>query len=157
MKKKLQTVSIISAAIFAICFFAATVSAQSQAVLAKAVVSNLYKAKPSPFLQTTNRSLVDKYFTKGLADMIWKDAMTANGEVGALDGDPLYNAQEADIKHLVISNAILKGETATVRVTFTNLGKKQLIEYWLRKTTKGWRIDNIIYDENNSLRKWLKE
>lgn len=88
--------------------------------------------------------------------MIWKDAVKSKGEVGAIDGDPLYNAQDTDIKKFVIGKAFLKGEKATVRVTFTNFGKKQAIDYSLKKTAKGWRIDDIVYDKDNSLRKWLK-
>ena len=157
MTRKLQTFSLISVAALATCLFVSAASAQSQATLAKAVVSNLYKAKPSPFFQTKNRSLVDKYFTKELAGMIWQDARTSKGEVGAIDGDPLYNAQDTKIRKLVIGNAVLKGETGTVRVTFTNFGKKQAIDYRVRKTTKGWRIDDIVYGKDNSLRKWLKQ
>ena len=88
--------------------------------------------------------------------MIWKDLSTANGEVGAIDGDPLYNAQDTEIKKLLIGDAVIKGETGTVRVTFKNFGKKEAIDYSLKKTTKGWRIDDIIYNKDNSLRKWLK-
>jgi hypothetical protein len=148
-------VLVISAFVVAV-FLSASVSAQSQAVLAKAVVSNLYKAKPSPFFQTKDRALVDKYFTKDLADMIWKDAVTANGEVGAIDGDPLYNAQDTQIKALMIGSPALKGTSGTVLVTFTNFGKKQAITYQVKKTAKCWRIDDIVYDKTNSLRKWLK-
>lgn len=131
-------------------------SAQSQPTLAKAVVVNLYKAEPGPFFQTSDRALVDRYFTKALADMIWNDATTANGEVGAIDGDPLYNAQDTDIKNFVIGAAAVKSNAATVRVTFTNFGKKQAITYQLKKTSKCWRIDDIVYDSRNSLRKWLR-
>ena len=77
-------------------------SGESQTVTPEAMVADLYKqhdAKKSPFFQTKNRALVDKYFTKTLADLIWKDATTAKGEVGAIDGDPLYNAQDIEIKN----------------------------------------------------------
>ena len=46
------------------------------------IVKNLYaaqKAGKGPFLQTKNRALVDVYFTKDLADMIWKDAVGGKG------------------------------------------------------------------------------
>src|SRR5436190_22536078 len=102
-RKLLATMLLI---MFVSCCFAATASAQSDAVAARAIVSNLYAAKTSPFSQTKNRALVDKYFTKELADMIWKDAITSKGEVGAIDGDPLYNAQDMKIRNLVIGNAV---------------------------------------------------
>src|SRR5688572_2866905 len=51
----------------------AAAGAQSQAAAAEALVADLYKqhdAKKGPFFQTKSRALVDKYFTKPLADLI---------------------------------------------------------------------------------------
>src|SRR5690242_16060336 len=63
----------------------AAASAESQTLAAKAVVADLYKqhdAQKGPFFQSKDRAIVDKYFTKPLADLIWKDAITAGDEVG---------------------------------------------------------------------------
>src|SRR5438045_208764 len=110
--------------IFLLTFVALVISGSaSYAQAPNAVVADLYKqhdAKRGPFFQTKSRARVDKYFTKGLADVIWKDATTANGEVGALDGDPLYNAQDVAIKKFAVGKAVIKGDNATVQVTFTN-------------------------------------
>src|SRR5205823_12637865 len=65
------------------------------------LVSDLYKLddkKQSPFSQTKDHGLVTKYFSEGLTQLIWKDAVKSTGEVGALDVDPLYDAQDFDIK-----------------------------------------------------------
>src|SRR5689334_11223404 len=79
------------------------------------LVADLYKAhdaKQSPFFQKRSRARVDKYFTKRLADLIWKDVTkTPKGEVGKLDGDPLYNAQDMEIKAFAIGKATVKGST----------------------------------------------
>ncbi len=51
----------------------------------EALIADLYKqhdAKKSPFFQTKNRALVDKYFTKATADLIWKDATNSKEEIG---------------------------------------------------------------------------
>src|ERR1041385_7622084 len=67
------------------------------------VVRNLYAARKrpatDPFFQTKSRARLNKYFTKDLGDLIWKDAVASSRskEVGALDGDPLYNAQDMKI------------------------------------------------------------
>lgn len=69
------------------------------------LVADLYKAnkqKRSPFFQTRSRALLYKYFEKTLADLIWKDAVHSKGEVGAIDGDPLYDAQDMEIKKFAI-------------------------------------------------------
>jgi Protein of unknown function (DUF3828) len=157
MKKTLRNIALTLAAAIVGSMLAVGTHAQdkSEAVKARAVVAILYKAKPSPFFQTKNRAALNKYFTKQLADLIWKDAKSSNGEVGAIDGDPLYNAQDTEIKKLVVGGASVKGEAATVLVTFTNFGKKQAINYLLKKTTQGWRIDDIKYSRGESLRKWL--
>lgn len=133
---------------------------ESQASAAEALVADLYKqhdAKKSPFFQTKNRALVGKYFTNRLADLIWKDATSSNGEVGAIDGDPLYNAQDMEIKNFAIGRADVKGGTATVPVTFTNFGQKQTITFSLKQINTGWKIDDIGFGGGDSLMKWLKD
>jgi hypothetical protein len=125
----------------------------------EALVAALYKAhdgKKSPFFQTKNRALVDKYFTKPLADLIWKDATSSKGEVGAIDGDPLYNAQDMRIKSFAIGKGKVNGDAAAVVVTFTNFGAKKTITYALKLVTGTWKIDDIKYGNGDSLMKWLK-
>lgn len=137
-----------------------TGSAQAQTSLPEALVADLYKAhdgKKSPFFQTKDRALVDKYFTKPLADLIWKDATTAKDEVGAIDGDPLYNAQDTEIKNFAVGKGVVTGESARVAVTFTNFGEKKTIDYELKLVGGNWKIDNILYGKGDSLMKWLKD
>lgn len=125
-----------------------------------ALVAELYKqhdAHKSPFFQSKNRALVDKYFTKATADLIWKDATTSNGEVGALDGDPLYNAQDTDIKNFKVGAADIKGDKAAVIVTFDNFKQKQTLKFSLAQEKGAWKIDDIDYGEAGTLVKWLKE
>lgn len=124
-----------------------------------ALVTDLYKqhdAKKSPFFQTKDRALVDKYFVKATADMIWKDANDSKGEVGALDGDPLYNAQDTEIKNFKVESTEIKGEKAEVPVTFENFGKKNKFTYAFVKEGADWKIEDIKYDDGSSLVKILK-
>lgn len=132
---------------------------ESQTASAEALVADLYKqhdAKKSPFFQTKDRALVDKYFTKPLADLIWKDANNSSGEVGAIDGDPLYNAQDMEIKNFAIGKAEVKGENANVPVTFTNFGRKETLNFALKRVAGAWKIDDIKFSPEDSLMKWLK-
>src|SRR5437763_3643342 len=67
----------------------------------ESLVSDLYKLdekKQSPFSQTKDHGLVTKYFSESLAQLIWKDAVKSKDEVGGLDADPLYDAQDFDSK-----------------------------------------------------------
>ena len=60
------------------------------------IVAKLYKdqkAETGPFNQTKSRALVDRFFMEDLADMIWKDAVAAKGEIGAIDFDPLFGSR----------------------------------------------------------------
>lgn len=127
------------------------IASQAQKVSApEAVVKDLYKqhdAKKSPFFQTKNRALVDKYFDKNLADMIWKDALESKGEVGALGADPLYNAQDTKIKKFLVGQPKITGDKAEVVVTFNNYNEKQKLTYTLVKQSGEWKISDISYGE----------
>jgi hypothetical protein len=147
------------------------VVAQTRArVTPDTVVRNLYAARKQPatdpFFQTKSRARLDKYFMKDLGDLIWKDAMTSakSNEVGALDGDPLYNAQDMKITAFRIKPPQYgegNRDLADVPVTFKNFGKEQTILFRLERDQTGvWKISDIFYpgnpDDASSLRKMLK-
>ncbi len=124
-----------------------------------ALVAALYRQHqkgPSPFSQTTNRALLDKYFDKKLADLIWKDAVTSKGEVGALDGDPLYNAQDTDIKKFSIHAPKYMDGKAEVAVSFENFGNKEEFVFQLVKKTD-WKIEDIKYTNGTTLSGFFSE
>ncbi len=120
------------------------------------VVKNLYAARKSPktdpFFQKKNRALLDKYFTKNLADLIWKDAISVKpGEAGNLDYDPLYNAQDTQITNFVVGRP---DEGGVVTVKFKNFGKDEWIKFFLTKentASKVWKIDTIMYSDADDL------
>lgn len=124
----------------------------------KALVADLYQQHKvrSPFFQTRSRALLDKYFTKELADLLWQDARSSGDEVGALDGDPLFNAQDMDIKKFSIEDAAILAGAANVPVTFENFGAKHQIVFRLIAQRSGWKISDIAYDDGASLREILK-
>lgn len=141
------------------------VSAQSTAkkstpdVLVKALYT-AHNADRGPFFQTKNRALVDKYFTKDFADLIWNDAVAAGGEVGALGFDPLYNAQDTRIVGFKIGKPMY-GEgnldVADVPVTFKNMGKAETILFRLeRNAGKVWKIGDIYYPSGEAPNSSLK-
>jgi hypothetical protein len=120
------------------------------------IVKNLYasqKAGSSPFFQTTDRAVVDKYFVKNLADMIWKDAVTAKGQVGALEFDPLYGSQDPQITDFIIMDTGWGGDRkfgvddeAVVQVTFKDSGKERMVSYEFKQgRDKSWKIYDIRY------------
>ena len=133
--------------------------AASKRLSPNALVSDLYREhnrKHSPFFQTRSRALLYKYFEKGLAGMIWKDAATSKKEVGVIDGDPLYDAQDMDIKKFVIGKPIYENGKARVNVSFENLGQPKNIVFILANGRSGWRINDIDYGEGRTLKGYFK-
>jgi len=141
-------------------FFSVQAQTTSKQMSPDALVADLYKVhdqKKGPFFQTKSKALLYKYFEKSLADMIWKDRVSSKGEVGVIDGDPLYDAQDMDIKNFAIGKAELAGTKARVNVTFENIGQKKSLVYLLGKGTTGWRINDIDYGQEGTLRSWFKK
>jgi len=141
-----------------------TASVAAQGTAAETVVQDLYRVHAEEFrtsrfriMSGKDRKLLDKYFDKNLADLIWKDLTTHVGEVGVLDFDPFYNAQDADIKNLKVSPAVVEGDKASSTVTFTNYGKKEKLIYTLVKQNGAWKISDINYGEGNTLLKFFAE
>ncbi len=146
-----------------VCASSSAIAAQPRTAAPKtpdALIADLYQAhknKRSPFFQTRSRALLDKYFAKSLADLIWKDAHGPKGEVGVIDGDPLYDAQDMEIKNFAIGKAAYEGNKARVNVTFENFGQKKSLTFILMKEKAGWRIDDIDYGQQGTMRGWFKE
>lgn len=128
-----------------------------------AIVKRLYaaqKAGTGPFFQFKNRAIVDKYFRKDLANLIWRDAVDAMGEVGAINFDPLYGGQDAQITNFVINSTGWGGDhkfggadQAVVQVTFKNFGKEAMVSFQFeRDKAKNWKIFDIRYPNGTLLK-----
>src|SRR4051794_455746 len=109
---KMKSLKLIATLLVCLCATAGwAIQAQSTSgtvTTPEALVSNLYRVQKQnrgPFFQTRSRALINKYFEKDLASLIWTDAVKSKGEVGVLDGDPLFDAQDIEIKHFVINKA----------------------------------------------------
>jgi predicted SnoaL-like aldol condensation-catalyzing enzyme len=156
MKPKLLVVLIIGI----LCFSASGQrrSKRTTRMSPEQVVADLYRQHKtrSPFFQNQSRALVDRYFDKNLADLIWNQPNSPD-EVGPLDGDPLYNAQDMEIKNFAIHKPVIKNGNATVLVTFTNFGKTEEIKFLLASAQGGWKITNIKYDDGTNLIGILKQ
>src|SRR4029453_322157 len=125
----------------------------------RALVAALYRQHKtqSPFFQRRSRALLDKYFARELANLLWQDAHSSGDEVGALDGDPLFNAQDMDIKNFSIGDGVGGPRMVVVPVSFENLGEKHEINFrGFSFGGSGWKIANIEYDDGASLLKILK-
>ena len=118
-------------------------------IFPETVVKELYRVHRNGsghVFERQGRKLQQKFFDPKLAALIWKNlSETPEGEVGNIDFDPLFNAQDTRIKNFRIGASALKGNTATVPVTFMNFDQKVRIEFRLVITKAGWKVSNIDY------------
>ncbi len=130
-----------------------------QATTPDAVVRSLYQVHTpdKSILGSKTRQPLDRFFDKNLADLIWKDLTSHTGEVGVLDFDPFYNAQDFEIKNLVVGGAKIKGAKATVPVTFTNFKQKNALTYSLIKQNGKWKVSDVRYSATDTLLGYFKE
>ena len=97
-----------------------------------------------------------KFFDQKLADLIWKDiSETPEGELGNLDFDPLYNAQDTGITNFQIGKPVSAGDESTVLVSFRNFGQPTRITFQMHRNTEGWKIKNVLYGDKTDLIKLL--
>ena len=122
----------------------------------KDLVAQFYQAHRSKHDPLDETALLGRYFDPALLKLYLKDRREANGEVGRLDGDPLYNAQDMEIKDLSVSAPEMTGGEARVTVNFKNFGKPTRVVYMLGRTANGWKISDIRYDDGSSLKKILE-
>ncbi len=137
-----------------------TAETQAQTVTPDALLKDLYKThekNAGAIVQGKKRQILDKYFDKNLAGLIWKDMTTNQNEVGVIDFDIFYNTQDPDIKNLVVGTPKITGDKATVPVTFENYGTKNTLSYSFIKENVNWKISDINYGGTDSLLKYFKE
>src|SRR5436305_15208257 len=87
----------------------------------KDVVAQLYQTHRSKHDPLDETQLLGRYFDAELLKLYLKDKREAKGEVGRLDGDPLYNAQEIEIRDFSISAPERTGGQTPGTARFKNL------------------------------------
>jgi hypothetical protein len=123
------------------------------------VVTDLYNAhkeKADPLQYPASKKLLGAYFEKGLLSLLLKDQSESKGEVGKLDFDPLYNAQDFEIKDFSVVLVAQQKDSAEVAASFKNMGTSEKIVFLLSNTAQGWRITDIKYSDGRTLKGILK-
>ena len=117
------------------------------------VVKELYRVHRNGnghVFEKRGRKLQQKFFDQKLAALIWKNlTQTPEGEVGNIDFDPLFNAQDMQIKNFRVGVSTVKDDTATVPVTFVNFDQKVRLVFRLVNTKQGWKVSNIVYGDSD--------
>jgi hypothetical protein len=106
--------------------------------------------------EAKGKKYIYKFFDQKLADLIWKDITeTPEGEVGSLDFDPLYNAQDTGITNFQIAKPVMESDRSTVLVSFRNFGQRTSVKFDMQNGREGWKIKNVIYSDKSDLIKIL--
>ena len=133
----------------------ATNGATVQKMTPDALIKDLYRRHDngaSPFDQTKNRALVDKYFAQPLAELIWQDAKKVVEDESDVDPDQLYdNGQDSVVKNFAVGQPTITADEAVVTASHTDYGKKRTVTFRLVREDQNWKIADIRYTDGNSL------
>lgn len=113
---------------------------------------------PALALVAQPKNILAKYFDDELAALLLKDRECARRTKGIcnLSFSLLWASQDPGATELKVTGT---GDPAVVVVTFRHPGEKAptRLQYRMRRTPAGWRIQDIVYDEIGSLVKLLKQ
>jgi hypothetical protein len=134
------------------CAVASAAQTGAAAGTPDAVVRELYRVHRNGYghvFEKEGRKYQQRFFDKRLADLIWKDITeTPDGEVGNLDFDPLFSAQDTKITNFRVGAPTVEGDRATVLVTFNNFGQRNKLTFRMHKAGEVWKVENILYSGN---------
>jgi len=123
------------------------------------LVTKLYqvhKGKSDPLQYPQSKKLLGHYFAGPLLTLYLNDQRQSKGEVGKIDFDPLYDAQDFQITNFNIVRLNNTGGEGLVAARFKNIGIDQEIVFEMRKIKTGWRITDIKYKDGRTLLTILK-
>ena len=92
-----------------------------------------------------------------LAALMRTDQKLADGEVGAMDSDPICACQDFDIRGISVAVTPDGAGKAKAAASFKNFGKATRVELDLVASGGGWRIFDIHEEDMPSLRKLLED
>ena len=124
---------------------------------AKAFVTGLYAAYATPPVPDSLGRQAKDTFSPALLDLMRRDAArTPKGEVGTLDGDPICNCQDYEIRGVTIVATMAGPGRATVIASFRNHGQPQSVGLDLVWSQERWRVDDVHARDMLSLVKLLE-
>jgi ABC-type transporter MlaC component len=92
-----------------------------------------------------SRVLLNKFFDKNLAGLIWKDVNTHRNDMGVIDFDLFYNTQDDFTGKMSVGQAKVQGAKAAVPVSLNWGTRKETVTYLMVKQNGAWKIADIKY------------
>lgn len=114
-----------------------------------------HSKKENPLQETKDRALIDQFFTKSTADLIWHDASTSSGKLKRTKINLLFRAPNETIKKTWVLPAAVAGSRAVVYVTFETNAKPQEIRIDMQQVAGRWRIMDMLYPDGRRLTQLL--
>lgn len=126
----------------------------------QALMRELYRVHAEgdgPLLRSEGKAERRVFFTASLVEALEREIDRPDPEeLGNLDFDPFYNAQETDLGALDIAVAKVSGNATVALARFENGGNPIEVAYRVVLDGEAWRIDDIEYGEGRTLRKTLR-
>ena len=100
----------------------------------------------------------DKVFSPRLLGLIRANQKaTPDGDVGALDGDPICDCQDQQLTDLSVDVTPLSPGHVRARVRFRKLGQPHDMTLDLAMGRRGWRVDDVHTRDTPSLISYLQD
>lgn len=115
-----------------------------------------HSKKENPLLETKERTLIDQFFAKPTADLVWRDASTVPDKLNRTKTNPLFNAPNETIKKAWVLPAAVAGTRAVVYVTFERNTKPEEIRIDMQQIAGRWRIVDLLYPGGKRLTQLLQ-
>jgi hypothetical protein len=138
-----------------VAFLFGTSAAPAAETSAESFVAGIYdryKGKDAQGIALGTAAQVQLYFVPNVAAMILADPAQGRGDVGQLEADPFVDAQDWDIERFDVTLRHPGPDKATATVSFRNVGKQRTVVLDLVRLPEGWRIADITWDRNATLR-----
>lgn len=134
--------------------FAPAIALAGPAPEAKALLETMYKPYTDATAQdggaeTDEDAKNARYYTPDLAALLARDRKesSARNEVGRLDFDPLTNSQDWEPTPIDINAEDAGAGKARGAATFTLFNKTTVVRFDLSKTSAGWRVSDIHWND----------
>lgn len=115
-----------------------------------------HSKQENPLLETKDRALIDQFFAKSTADLIWRNVSTPAAKLKQTRTNPLFGAPNEAVKKMWVLPAAVAGSRAVVYVTFENKAKAQEIRVDLQQAAGRWRIVDMRYPDGRRLTQLLQ-
>ncbi len=115
-----------------------------------------HRTKENPLLETKDRTLIDQFFTKSTADLIWRDARASVRKLNRTTTNPLFNVSDNVVEKTWVLPAAVAGPRAVVYVTFLQRYKPVEIRIDMQQVAGRWRIVDMRYPDGQQLTQLLR-